>query len=84
MAQYVMMSMPDAESVEWLEQKEARQAKSRARLARFEEMSSFEHQKRNKTQEIFIPVGECFGDKVIEFKGVGKAMRRTTQNPRVR
>ncbi|MDR1350080.1 MAG: energy-dependent translational throttle protein EttA [Zoogloeaceae bacterium] len=51
----------------------ARQAKSRARLARFEEMSSFEYQKRNETREIFIPVGERLGDKVIEFNAVSKS-----------
>ena len=50
----------------WLEQKEAR-------LARFEELSSVEYQKRNETQEIFIPVGERLGSKVIEFKEVSKA-----------
>jgi sulfate-transporting ATPase len=51
----------------------ARQAKSKARLARFEEMNSHEYQKRNETQEIFIPPGERLGDKVIEFNGVSKA-----------
>src|SRR5574337_339231 len=51
----------------------ARQAKSKARLARYEEMSSVEYQKRNETQEIFIPPGERLGDKVIEFHGVSKA-----------
>ncbi|MDR1461618.1 MAG: energy-dependent translational throttle protein EttA [Azoarcus sp.] len=62
------------QELEWVRANpKARQAKSRARLARFEEMSSFEHQKRNETQEIFIPVGERLGDKVIEFKGVTKA-----------
>jgi sulfate-transporting ATPase len=50
----------------------ARQAKSRARLARFEEMSSYEYQARNETQEIFIPVAERLGDKVIEFTEVSK------------
>jgi sulfate-transporting ATPase len=53
-------------------QPKARQAKSKARLARYEEMSSVEYQKRNETQEIFIPVGERLGDKVIEFNGVTK------------
>jgi sulfate-transporting ATPase len=52
---------------------ERRQAKSKARLARFEELSSVEYQKRNETQEIFIPVGERLGDKVIEFNGVTKS-----------
>ncbi|MBI1905306.1 MAG: energy-dependent translational throttle protein EttA [Rhodocyclales bacterium] len=51
----------------------ARQAKSKARLARYEEMSSVEYQRRNETQEIFIPPGERLGDKVIEFNGVSKA-----------
>ncbi|HKN10640.1 MAG TPA: energy-dependent translational throttle protein EttA [Pseudomonadota bacterium] len=50
----------------------ARQAKNKARIARFEELSSYEHQKRNETQEIFIPVAERLGDAVIEFKHVGK------------
>ena len=51
----------------------ARQAKSKARLARYDEMSSVEYQRRNETQEIFIPPGERLGDKVIEFKEVSKA-----------
>ena len=51
----------------------ARQAKSKARLARYEEMASVEYQRRNETQEIFIPPGERLGDKVIEFHGVSKA-----------
>jgi sulfate-transporting ATPase len=51
----------------------ARQAKSKARLARYEEMASFEYQKRNETQEIFIPPGERLGNEVIEFKNVSKA-----------
>ena len=50
-----------------------RQAKSKARLARFEELSDFEYQKRNETQEIFIPVAERLGNEVIEFKGVSKS-----------
>src|SRR5262245_47987634 len=50
----------------------ARQAKSKARIARFEELSSYEHQKRNETQEIFIPVADRLGDSVIEFKSVSK------------
>jgi len=59
--------------LEWVRQNpKARQAKSKARLSRFEELSSFEYQKRNETQEIFIPVAERLGDKVIEFKGVTK------------
>ncbi|NMG66248.1 energy-dependent translational throttle protein EttA [Azoarcus indigens] len=51
----------------------ARQAKSKARLARYEEMTTVEYQKRNETQEIFIPPGERLGDKVIEFHDVSKA-----------
>ena len=51
----------------------ARQAKSKARLARYEEMSSVEYQRRNESQEIFIPPGERLGDKVIEFDQVTKA-----------
>ena len=50
-----------------------RQAKAKARLARFEELSSYEYQKRNETQEIFIPVGERLGNEVIEFNNVSKA-----------
>ncbi len=62
------------QELEWVRQNpKARQAKSKARLARFEEMNSVEYQKRNETQEIFIPVGERLGDKVIEFNGVTKA-----------
>jgi sulfate-transporting ATPase len=49
------------------------QSKSKSRLARFEELSSFEYQRRNETQEIFIPVAERLGDQVIEFSGVRKA-----------
>ncbi|MDP2171501.1 MAG: energy-dependent translational throttle protein EttA [Rhodocyclaceae bacterium] len=51
----------------------ARQAKSKSRIARFEELSSTEHQKRNETQEIFIPPGERLGNEVISFDGVSKA-----------
>jgi len=62
------------QELEWVRQNpKARQAKSKARLARFEEMNSHEYQKRNETQEIFIPPGERLGDKVIEFNGVSKA-----------
>jgi sulfate-transporting ATPase len=50
----------------------ARQAKSKARIARFEELASYEHQKRNETQEIFIPVAERLGDLVVEFRNVTK------------
>jgi sulfate-transporting ATPase len=59
--------------LEWVRQNpKARQAKSKARLSRFEELNSYEYQKRNETQEIFIPPGERLGDKVIEFDGVSK------------
>ena len=62
------------QELEWVRQNpKARQAKSKARLARFEELNSVEYQKRNETQEIFIPPGERLGDKVIEFNGVSKA-----------
>jgi energy-dependent translational throttle protein EttA len=61
------------QELEWVRQNpKARQAKSKARLARYEEMSSFEYQKRNETQEIFVPPGERLGNEVIEFKGVSK------------
>jgi sulfate-transporting ATPase len=49
-----------------------RQSKSKSRIARFEELSSYEYQRRNETQEIFIPVAERLGDRVIEFTGVRK------------
>lgn len=59
--------------LEWVRQNaKGRQAKSKARLARFEEMSSFEYQARNETNEIFIPVAERLGNNVIEFKHVSK------------
>ena len=59
--------------LEWVRQSpKARQAKSKARIARFEELNSQEYQKRSETQEIFIPVAERLGDSVIEFKGVSK------------
>jgi len=62
------------QELEWVRQSpKARQAKSKARLARFEELSSVEYQRRNETQEIFIPVAERLGEQVIEFKGVSKA-----------
>ncbi|MBP8294716.1 MAG: energy-dependent translational throttle protein EttA [Burkholderiales bacterium] len=60
--------------LEWVRQNpKGRQAKSKARLARFEELSSQEYQKRNETLEIYIPVAERLGASVIEFKGVSKA-----------
>jgi sulfate-transporting ATPase len=59
--------------LEWVRANpKARQAKSKARISRFEELSSHEHQKRNETQEIFIPVAERLGDNVIELKNVSK------------
>jgi sulfate-transporting ATPase len=59
--------------LEWVRQSpKARQAKSKARIARFEELNSQEYQKRNETQEIFIPVAERLGDSVIELKDVSK------------
>ena len=61
------------QELEWVRQNpKGRQAKSKARIARFEELSSFEYQKRNETQEIFIPVGERLGSEVIEFDQVSK------------
>jgi len=57
----------------WVRQNpKGRQVKSKARLARFEELSQYEHQERNETQEIFIPVAERLGNEVIEFKNVSK------------
>jgi sulfate-transporting ATPase len=62
------------QELEWVRSNpKARQAKSKARIARFEELSSTEHQKRNETQEIFIPPGERLGNEVINFEGVSKA-----------
>ena len=59
--------------LEWVRQNpKGRQAKAKARLARFEELNSHEYQKRNETQEIFIPVADRLGDSVIEFEGVSK------------
>jgi len=59
--------------LEWVRQNpKARQAKSKARIARFEELSSYEYQRRNETSEIFIPVAERLGNEVIEFKNVSK------------
>src|SRR6478609_6134297 len=60
--------------LEWVRQNaKGRQSKSKARLARFEELSDYEYQKRNETNEIFIPVGERLGNEVIEFEGVSKS-----------
>ena len=60
--------------LEWVRQNpKGRQAKSKARLARFEELSDYEYQRRNETQEIFIPVAERLGSQVIEFHNVTKS-----------
>jgi len=62
------------QELEWVRKNaKGRQAKSKARLARFEELSDYEYQKRNETNEIFIPVAERLGNEVIEFKGVSKS-----------
>ena len=59
--------------LEWVRQNpKGRQAKSKARLNRFEELSSYEYQRRNETNEIFIPVADRLGNEVIEFKNVSK------------
>jgi len=59
--------------LEWVRQNpKGRRSKSKARLARFEELSSQEHQERNETQEIFIPVAERLGNEVIGFRNVSK------------
>jgi len=60
--------------LEWVRQNpKGRQAKSKARLARFEELSDVDYQKRNETNEIFIPVGDRLGHEVIEFENVSKS-----------
>ncbi|MDN4016017.1 energy-dependent translational throttle protein EttA [Zwartia panacis] len=60
--------------LEWVRQNaKGRQAKAKARMTRFEELSSHEYQKRNETQEIFIPVAERLGNEAIEFVNVSKA-----------
>lgn len=60
--------------LEWVRQNaKGRQAKSKARIARFEELSDYEYQKRNETQEIFIPVADRLGTQVIEFHNVTKS-----------
>ncbi|EGR0729617.1 energy-dependent translational throttle protein EttA [Vibrio cholerae] len=60
--------------LEWVRQNpKGRQAKSKARMARFEELQNTEHQKRNETNELFIPPGERLGDKVIEVKKLTKS-----------
>jgi sulfate-transporting ATPase len=60
--------------LEWVRSgTKGRHTKSKSRIARFEELSSYEYQRRNETQEIFIPVAERLGDRVIDFSGVRKA-----------
>ncbi|MED5618669.1 energy-dependent translational throttle protein EttA [Ideonella sp. BN130291] len=62
------------EELKWVRSNaKGRQAKSKARLARFEELSDVDYQKRNETNEIFIPVAERLGNEVIEFEGVSKS-----------
>ena len=62
------------QELEWVRSNaKGRQSKSKARLARFEEMSSQDFQKRNETNEIYIPPGPRLGDKVIEVEGISKA-----------
>ena len=62
-----------AKELEWVRQNpKGRQAKSKARLTRFNELSEYDYQKRNETQEIFIPVAERLGNDVIEFRNVSK------------
>jgi sulfate-transporting ATPase len=60
--------------LEWVRTNpKGRHAKNKSRIARFEELNSYEYQKRNETREIFIPVAERLGDSVIEFQNVRKA-----------
>ncbi|MBL0730762.1 energy-dependent translational throttle protein EttA [Piscinibacter sp. HJYY11] len=60
--------------LEWVRQNpKGRQAKSKARIARFEELSDVDYQKRNETNEIFIPVGDRLGHEVLEFENVTKS-----------
>ncbi len=61
------------QELEWVRKNpKGRQAKSKARIARFDELASHEHQQRNETNEIFIPVAERLGNEVIEFEHVTK------------
>lgn len=65
--------------LEWVRQNpKGRQAKSKARMARFEELNQTEYQKRNETNEIFIPVGQRLGDKVIEVQNLSKSYGNRT------
>ncbi len=60
--------------LEWVRKNpKGRQAKSKARMARFEELQSGDHQKRNETNELFIPPGERLGDKVLEVRNLTKS-----------
>ncbi|WP_041571804.1 energy-dependent translational throttle protein EttA [Candidatus Kinetoplastidibacterium blastocrithidiae] len=60
--------------LEWIgKNPKGRQSKSKARLNHYEELTSYEYQKRNETQEIFIPAGDRLGKDVIDFVGVSKA-----------
>ena len=62
------------QELEWVRKNaKGRQAKSKARIARFEELSDYEYQRRNETQEIFIPVADRLGSQVIEFHNVSKS-----------
>ncbi len=62
------------QELEWVRQNpKGRQAKSKARLARFEELQSSDYQKRNETNELYIPPGPRLGDLVIEAEGISKA-----------
>jgi sulfate-transporting ATPase len=61
------------QELEWVRSNpKGRQAKSKARISRFNELASYEHQQRNETSEIFIPVAERLGNEVIEFRNVSK------------
>ena len=67
-------TMAMKKELEWARSNpKGRQAKSKARLARFEELSDYDYQKRNETQEIFIPVAERLGNEVFEFTNVSKS-----------
>jgi sulfate-transporting ATPase len=60
--------------LEWVRTNaKGRQAKSKSRIARFDELASYEYQRRNETQEIFIPVAERLGEQVLALEGVRKA-----------
>ncbi|MDO4626847.1 MAG: energy-dependent translational throttle protein EttA [Pasteurellaceae bacterium] len=68
-----------AKELEWVRQNpKGRQAKSKARMARFEELNNGEYQKRNETNELFIPPGPRLGDKVIEVKNLSKSYGERT------